>query len=79
MAKKLVFDRAINVHVIPSRELRVPRDELWKVTAARDLKIGGVGSFSKNTSHLIGQSSSVAADDNLGCLLTGIAFKMVEV
>lgn len=80
MAKKLVFDRAINMLIKSKQTAAVPMDELWKITTTDDFTVDGQFSLSKGVSHLIGQGANIGnPSSNSNCRLAGIVFKIMEV
>nr|DAU25562.1 MAG TPA: hypothetical protein [Caudoviricetes sp.] len=78
MAKKLVFDRTISVSLPYNGTVTIPHAELWKFTTTRPIRCEDSFDLSKETSHLIGESTSLSNISSETARVVGIAFKIVE-
>lgn len=79
MAKKLVFDRTINLNFRGSQSAIVPASELWKITVTRDILCNGGWYLAPETSHLVGEGTKLSHQASSDSQIVGIAFKVVEV
>lgn len=78
MAKRLVFDRAINLRIPDRGEIRIPESELWKITTTQPVWCEGSWDLSTATSHLIGGGTTITNSSSEKTQVVGIAFKIVE-
>ena len=81
MAKKLVIDRSLSIKAPGNTSVTVPADEVWKATVGSS-KNGstalGDTNFSSTGRHCLIIGGGAGIDFTGNCLLTGVAFKVVD-
>lgn len=87
MPKKLVLDRVIGLRFKRGESVRVPSDEVWRISSTNRLFIADAGEgkagngLNVRTGILVGAGANISPDmtDDTYVAITGLAFKLQEV